>query len=300
MLKKAQQELFQQAQERNKPQTLSIRQVAFERHGGLTKKMKTFIQHIPLFALIIAAFALSSEQASAQENSIRIPEGSFHSVLPEIEGEPINVDGFYMDERAVTNADFLEFLRENPMWRRSAIPAVYADSGYLKHWESDLNPGINTTPDQPVTRVSWFAANAYCRWAGGRLPTLNEWEYSAQLMDFESNEEMNEFAYELMGWYSAVDVRNAKPVGSTGIENRHGIKDQFGLIMEWVEDFKPPVSNEISLDCGTVGRMQQLGNTYSYAASVRYITRMSFNPKMTTGMVGFRCAYDAKKNQGEI
>jgi formylglycine-generating enzyme required for sulfatase activity len=42
--------------------------------------------------------------------------------------------------------------------------------------------------------------------------------------------------------------------------------------------------------------MQQLGNTYSYAASVRYITRMSFNPKAATGMMGFRCAYDVSNN----
>lgn len=262
--------------------------------------MPTFIRHITFFALILPAFVIGSKQAFSQEQPVRIPEGSFHSILPEVEGEPIEVKNFYMDAMAVTNADYLEFLMENPMWQRSVIPAVYADAGYLKHWENDLDPGINAKPDQAVTRISWFAANAYCRWAGGRLPTLNEWEYSAQLMDFESNEEMNKFANELMGWYSAVDVRNAKPVGSTGIENRHGIKDQFGLIMEWVEDFKPPLSSDISLDCGTVGRMQQLGNTYSYAASVRYITRMSFNPKTTTGMVGFRCAYDAPKKQEEI
>lgn len=262
--------------------------------------MTKLIQHIAYIALLLATVLVGSEKAFAQENSIQIPGGSFHSILPEVEGEPIDVKSFNMDKMAVTNADFLEFLKANPMWQRSTIPAVYTDSGYLKHWKDDLEPGVNFRPDQPVTRISWFAANAYCQWAGGRLPTLNEWEYSAQLMDFESTEEMNEFAVDLMGWYSAVDAKNSQPVGSTNIENRHGVKDQFGLIMEWVEDFKPPISNEISLDCGTVGRMQQLGNTYSYAASVRYITRMSFNPKTTTGMVGFRCAYDAPTNQKEL
>lgn len=262
--------------------------------------MTNFIRHITLFALIIITLVVNFEQISAQENPVWIPGGSFHSVLPEVEGEPIEVKGFFMDEVAVTNADFLEFLKENEVWQRSNIPEVYADSGYLKHWESDLNPGANAKPDQPAIRISWFAANAYCQWAGGRLPTLNEWEYSAQLMDFKSTQEMNDFATDLMGWYSAVDAQNSKTVGSTGIENKHGVKDQFGLIMEWVEDFKPPISSEISLDCGTVGRMQQLGNSYSYAASVRYITRMSFNPKTTTGMVGFRCAYDAPTNKEEL
>ncbi|MDZ7691978.1 MAG: SUMF1/EgtB/PvdO family nonheme iron enzyme [Balneolaceae bacterium] len=144
--------------------------------------------------------------------------------------------------------------------------------------------------------VSWFAANAYCQSVGGRLPTLNEWEYSAQLMDFRSPEEAGNFAARLMSWYSSVDTKNTPPVGSTGIENRHGVQDQFGLIMEWVQDFKPPIADDLSLDCGTVGRMQQLGNAYSYAASIRYITRMSYSPQSVTATMGFRCAYDADNN----
>lgn len=261
--------------------------------------MKRLHQHIPLITLIVILSGLWAEYTFAQESRAQLPQGSFHSILPEVEGEPIEVESFSMDILAITNAEFLEFLKDNEEWRRSNIPAVYTDSGYLQNWESDLDPGENSKSDQPVTNISWFAANAYCQWAGGRLPTLNEWEYSAQLLDFESAEEMNDFSSDLMGWYSAVDAENKKSVGTTGIVNRHGIKDQFGLIMEWVEDFKPPVSDEISLDCGTVGRMQKLGNTYSYAASVRYITRMSFNPKTTTGMVGFRCAYDNDKTDNQ-
>jgi len=97
-----------------------------------------------------------------------------------------------------------------------------------------------------------------------------------------------------MGWYSTFDNENIGDVGSTSIENRHGVKDQFGLIMEWVEDFKPVIADDLSLDCGTVGRMQKLGSAYSYAASIRYITRMSFNPKSTNSTVGFRCAYNVE------
>ncbi len=103
---------------------------------------------------------------------------------------------------------------------------------------------------------------------------------------------MNKFSSGLINWYSGIDVKNLGKVGSTQIETIHGVKDQFGLVMEWVEDFKPIIADELSLDCGTVGRMNTLGSVYSYAASIRYITRMSFNPKITTGMVGFRCAYD--------
>ncbi len=138
-----------------------------------------------------------------------------------------------------------------------------------------------------------YAANAYCGWKGGRLPTLNEWEYAAQNMDYDSPEEANQFSLDLIGWYSAVDANQTKPVGSTGIENRQGVKDMFGLIMEWVEDFKPPIATDLSLDCGTVGRMQGNSSMYGYAMSIRYITRMSFKATSTTGMLGFRCAYDS-------
>lgn len=229
----------------------------------------------------------------SQTARVLVPAGSFHSVLPEVEGEPIVVDSFYMDETAVTNEEFLDFLKVNPEWRRSEIPPIFTNNGYLKEWKSDMDPGYEKHGEnRPVTRVSWYAANAYCADRGGRLPTLNEWEYSAQLLELDTEEEMNKFSSGLINWYSGIDVNNLAEVGSTGIETSAGVKDQFGLVMEWVEDFKPIIADELSLDCGTVGRMNTLGSVYSYAASIRYITRMSFNAKITTGMVGFRCAYD--------
>ncbi|MCH2450789.1 MAG: formylglycine-generating enzyme family protein [Gracilimonas sp.] len=247
--------------------------------------------------------AFMPEIAFSQTARVVVPAGSFHSVLPEVEGEPVAVDSFYMDETAVTNEEYLEFLKDNPEWKRSKIPPVFTNNGYLREWKSDLDPGYeNVGVNRPLTRVSWYAANAYCAAQGGRLPTLNEWEYSAQLMEFDSDAEMNTFSSGLINWYSGIDVKNLAEVGSTGIENTEGIKDQFGLVMEWVEDFKPIIADELSLDCGTVGRMNTLGSVYSYAASIRYITRMSFNPKITTGMVGFRCAYDvpAPSSQNNI
>ncbi len=259
--------------------------------------MKQKLQHIILLAFFAGLLpgAINSLMGQSQQNPVEIPGGSFHSVLPEVEGEPNEVESFNLDQTAVTNEQFLEFLKENPSWQRSNIPALFAGEDYLRHWEEDLNYGDELHKDKPVTRVSWFAANAFCGWKGGRLPTINEWEYSAQALDFESPAEADRFSYELIGWYSAIDANRVQPVGSTGMENRYGIKDQFGLIMEWVDDFKPPVGSEISLDCGTVGRMKGDSTIYSYAMSIRYITRMSFNATSTTGMLGFRCAFDQPK-----
>ncbi|MEL7832894.1 formylglycine-generating enzyme family protein [Fodinibius sp. Rm-B-1B1-1] len=244
-----------------------------------------------MLATLAAGIVLLPAMAGAQ---VLVPSGSFHSVMPEVKGEPVKVDSFYLDTTAVTNKKYNEFLQDHEDWQPQNIPSIFAHKGYLKSWKNANSDDI-VNPDHPVTNVSWYAANTYCQSIGGRLPTLNEWEYSAQLMDFDSPSDAQEFASRLMSWYSTVDNENIGAVGSSGIENSHGIKDQFGLIMEWVEDFKPVIANDLSLDCGTVGRMQQLGNAYSYAASIRYITRMSFTPKSTNSTVGFRCAYDVEK-----
>ena len=259
-------------------------------------KILTNIASIQALTLVVFVITLGlASTAEAQPERVLVPSGSFHSVMPEVEGEPIAVDSFFLDVTAVTNEQFAEFVAENKQWQRREVPAVFANNDYLAHWK-DSSPDIESLgKNRPVTHVSWFATNAYCQWAGGRLPSLNEWEYSAQLMDFRSKEEARQFTARLMSWYSNVDTKNSAKVGSTGIETIHGVKDQFGLIMEWVQDFKPPVADDLSLDCGTVGRMQQLGNAYSYAASIRYITRMSYTPTSTTSTMGFRCAYDINK-----
>jgi formylglycine-generating enzyme len=263
-------------------------------------KLPFNIMTFVLLSLSFSAPLLVPHEAWAQQDVATIPEGSFHSVLPEVEGEPIYVRSFKLDRTAVTNRDFIQFLEENPHWRRSEIPPIYAGNDYLRQWTNDLSPGDESELEKPVTRVSWFAANAYCGWAGGRLPTLNEWEYAAQANDFESAAEADRFSIDLIGWYSAVNTKQSDQVGSTGIENRYGVQDMYGLIMEWVEDYNPPVADGISLDCGTIGRMKGDSSIYSYAMSIRYITRMSFRPTSTTGMLGFRCAYDIEPDTTEM
>jgi formylglycine-generating enzyme len=89
------------------------------------------------------------------------------------EGQQINVAPFALDTYLVTNAQYVTFIQANPRWRRSQVSALFADAGYLRHWQADV------PPPEIVTSVSWFAARAYCRWRQKRLPSTAEWEYVA-------------------------------------------------------------------------------------------------------------------------
>ncbi|HVU94320.1 MAG TPA: formylglycine-generating enzyme family protein [Puia sp.] len=233
----------------------------------------------------------------------RIPKGSFKPFL-RLAGEnrAIEVATFYIDVHAVTNAGFLRFVRANPSWARSKIARVFADSGYLKQWLADFEIGDPRITNSPVTNISWFAANAYCKWLGKRLPTLAEWEYaaSARPSNISKRQDLTRIILE---WYDHPAPVLLPPVQSTYVNN-FGLYDMHGLVWEWVEDFnsvmlqagaenKDPAVN--ALFCGAGG--QAAANKEDYAAYMRYAFRESLRATYTVGSLGFRCAKDAPNNK---
>ena len=84
----------------------------------------------------------------------------------------IQIDkAFYLAQMKVTNAQYAAFLKETGYDGTSESTAEY-----LSHWEETED--MKETVDLPVRYVSWKNALAFCNWAGVRLPTKTEWQYS--------------------------------------------------------------------------------------------------------------------------
>jgi formylglycine-generating enzyme required for sulfatase activity len=149
----------------------------------------------------------------------------------------VTVAPFELDRRPVTNAQYLEFVRAHPQWRRSRVSRLYADASYLRHWRGDLELGEQAPPRSPVVRVSWHAARAYAAAHGGRLPTVAEWELVAAA-DETRKDATRDPAYlaKLREWYSRPSARVLPSVG-TGPPNAWGVQDLHALVWEWTLDF---------------------------------------------------------------
>ncbi len=225
--------------------------------------------------------------------------GTYRPMFPgKDEPERRRVAGFMIDEHAVTNDQFLLFVKATPKWRRSQVSPLFANRDYLAHWYSDVDPG-DGTGNRPVTKVSWFAARAYARWIGRRLPSVAEWEYVASASeDLPQGDRAEEHTRRILKWYSRPSTDELPPIKST-FRNSWGVHDLHGLIWEWVEDFNTALVTgesrgdtglERTLFCGS-GSIGS-ANPEDYASFMRFALRSSLKANYTLKSLGFRCAMD--------
>ena len=164
-------------------------------------------------------------------------------------------NGYWIDSHEVTNEAFGHFVesggyRDERLWSAAGWQWLQQQpAGQLpRSCEGNL-------PANPVACVSWYEADAYARWRGGRLPTEAEWEFAAR--GFWS------LAYP---WGNEFDTRRANVVDSVGLKpvgslpqgaSWVGALDMAGNVMEWVQDWlgdygAEPIENPAGPASGTV------------------------------------------------
>ncbi|WP_211480969.1 formylglycine-generating enzyme family protein [Arcticibacter eurypsychrophilus] len=250
-----------------------------------------------LFIFCLTTASISLVYAANPAGMVKIQSGQYTPFFTEKGVKTVKVNSFYLDINAVTNAQYMAFVKSNPQWSKSKASKLYVDASYLKHWKSDFDIGAdyNKLKDSPVTNVSWFAANAYSKWKGKRLPTVNEWEYVGNAPAVNNKRPIEKI---ILQWYSKPSPAFLPPVGST-FYNTYHVSDMHGLIWEWLFDFNSIIMTGDSrsntavnreLFCASAG-LGAIDNK-NYAAYMRYAFRGSLKAKYTVSNLGFRCAMD--------
>jgi formylglycine-generating enzyme required for sulfatase activity len=251
--------------------------------------------------LVVAALLSGIAQQSQGSEFVHIPGGEFRSVIPEAEGDNlVAVDDFLLQDAPVTNAEFLRFVLHRPEWQSGNAVSLFVDDQYLSAWASPIALAPESTPQQPVTRVSWFAANAYCESQNARLPSWYEWEYVAAANDSMADaRDLPEWRNNILAWYSQSGDDQIADVRSEPA-NYYQIFDTHKLVWEWVDDFNAFMVSGDNREQGGADQLQFCGagaitmeQKENYAILMRVAMLSSLEARYTTRSLGFRCARDS-------
>ncbi|MTE24569.1 SUMF1/EgtB/PvdO family nonheme iron enzyme [Microbacterium sp. ZXX196] len=179
-------------------------------------------------------------------------------------------------------------------------------------WRRPLgrHSGIDDRADHPVVHVSWNDAQAYCAWAGRRLPTEAEWEYAARggldAAKFPwGDEPVDDGGWRANIWQGVFPTQNTledgflttAPVRSFA-PNGYGLWQPIGNVWEWCQDFfdpgyyrRSPAADPAGPDTGGSPRILR-GGSYlchdSYCNRYRNSARSQNTPDSSMGNAGFR------------
>ncbi|QJE95113.1 formylglycine-generating enzyme family protein [Luteolibacter luteus] len=248
---------------------------------------------------ILLGCLLAAAVAAAEMPMAKIAGGRYARPL-EKSGQVREVPSFYLDVRQVTNAEYLAFVKLHPEWQRTRVNRLFADNGYLRHWAGDTELGPLAPSEAPVTNVSWFAARAFLKAQGKRLPTLDEWEFVARADErrVDATGE-GEFRKRILTWYSK-PMPEVLPSAESMPANIYGVRGMHGLVWEWTSNFVASMSGgesrsdgspEGPLFCG--GAATDPNQAIEYADFMRVAFRSSLQGSFCLGGLGFRGAKDA-------
>ena len=321
-----------------------------ESTGGRTAGVKAVGEGVSI-ASVTGKSAASADTSDGPKSRIGkegapmvlIPAGEFWMGSSDGEGSKdehprhyVRLDTFYMDKFEVTNRLFHQFIKntghKTKSWGDAYVEANWWAFPKEGRWESSEYASWQTPEggvsvfdsnraEHPVVSVTWDNAEAYCRWAGKRLPTEAEWEYAARAgtttkywwgannpgsrkVENVADKSAQGFIRYSTESYDDGFVRTA-PVGSYEA-NPWGLHDINGNVSEWVDDWyvedyysRSPEHNPkpigLSIDREVVYRGGSWMNALNISLASRFHSFLSSPEMFRRPDVGFRCAQDVPK-----
>jgi len=236
----------------------------------------------------------TSRLGTDPNDMVLIPAGNFimgtNNRLPDEGPEhTVYLPAFYIDIYEVTNLQYKKFIDTSN--RRS--PSHFRNRTYPEG-----------KADHPVTNVSWHDAEAYCAWAGKRLPTDQEWEKAARGTQGRIFPWGNEFdinrANTPVRWQALKQDGDTTPVGSFPAgASPYGVYDMSGNVWEWTSAWYQPYpgNHHASENYGETYKVLKGGSWwdcsfYKCGISAPGYNRAFFLQGTHNKSFGFRCAKD--------
>jgi formylglycine-generating enzyme required for sulfatase activity len=218
-----------------------------------------------------------------------VPAGEFTmgSTTGDADEQPVHkvyVNAFLMDKYQVSVGHYARFLDAT----HYEVPAEWSIMNRPQH------------QSRPIVNVDWGDADAYCTWAGKRLPTEAEYEKAARGTDGRiypwGNEPPTQFhatsGKEVWSNHSAVT-----PVGTLEEgKSPYGVYDMAGNVWEWVSDWYDPNYYKTSPKQNPTGpptgwhKVIRGGSWGSGPKDLRSAERETHVPSFRGYGTGFRCA----------
>ncbi len=255
-------------------------------HGWSTQQVQDLQQQTARALKLPVEFQHDLKFGGKGPAMLVIPAGIYLMGSPDEYEKPIHQvtisKPFAMGKYPVTNAEYRKFRPKH-------------DSG--KYQDLSLNDDT-----QPVVRVSWEDAMAYCTWLSEqtgkdyRLPTEAEWEYCCRAgtnTRYWWGDEIGKNNANCNGCGSQWDNKQTATVGSFK-PNPWGLYDVHGNVWEWCNDWYAEDYYQQSPDHDPIGprdgaaRVLRGGSWHSNAGNVRAANRSRYEPGNQSTLVGFR------------
>jgi len=190
--------------------------------------------------------ASGAERSRGDLGDARVPAGTYRIGSTPNDGfvfdnekwaHDVRLGAFEIARTPVTNAEYRAFIddggyRTHEFWSDEGWAwRLQANAEHPIYWQGGMRRHFDTLvplrDNEPVAHVNYFEAQAYCRWAGRRLPTEAEWEVAAADAPIRGN---------LDGAYG--DVCDVRLFGDA--ESRYGCRQMIGNVWEWTQSVFEP------------------------------------------------------------